>query len=193
MRVEGTNDPLDTFVLFFRHKIIHTLYPNNFIDTIGVVSKRQPEPNKKGEQFSSYLFSKKSPISDDHAIFCSHMDITKKIDRKYLCMCDICKDHRNFHLENNLGHKAKIFNSETSPRGIYFPFSDHTDYCLIGDNLMFFEADLFLIDMVENSVKEIEDTPQGKLLKMYFNRYRFYQNKKNNRRMIAGNYYTFKS
>jgi hypothetical protein len=67
--------------LYYRHKIAHLLYPDNFINVVAVTVDSFKKDSFEEVSYSGSfnkeveLFSKVAPVSPDHAIYSSHMRI----------------------------------------------------------------------------------------------------------------------
>lgn len=149
--------------VFYIHKIAHTLYPEHFIDVVGV---SQPVP---GETFS--LYSRKIPVPEEHATFASHMRLVQTgshIEKRSVCGCQDCINHRQFHRTNRVVGSAIELHWSLQNTGLAVHFNDQSDYCLNGDRVVFFEIDFFSAKMLRNNLISQHHPTEAQLLAQTF-------------------------
>jgi len=143
--------------LFYRHKIAHLLFPNNFIDVVGAtVDPHGPDLFDEHKLFDKpyfsavdrehRLYSKLAKVDPEHATYSNHMKLVTKnggVFKKSICPCSICSGHREVHETRYMEEKAKHLAANLSPIGLGVPWNDPSDYCLSGNDIIFFEIDHF--------------------------------------------------
>jgi hypothetical protein len=162
------NQPINhPLAIYYRHQMAQLLFPNNFIDVVGV-------------KFTSYdrsihfeLFSKLAPVNPDHAVFSAHMDYYRQDnDKDSRCKCEICARHRGEHgwrswfkNRNTPIHKMKEI-------GIFPDTTDPSDYCYTPNGVLFFELEGLEPKTLQNHLDRLknpseEEQKAGKLLTIY--------------------------
>jgi hypothetical protein len=143
--------------LFYRHKIAHLLFPDNFIDVVGAtVNPQGPDLSEEIKIFDkSYfsavdrehrLYSKLAKVDPEHATYSNHMRLVANnsgVFKKSICPCSVCESHREVHEKMHMEEKAMHFGRNLSSIGLGLPWDDPSDYCLSGENIIFFEIDHF--------------------------------------------------
>lgn len=174
--------------LFYKHKIAHLLFPEHFMEVVG--AQIDPPSNQEfsypyqiGENVYSEpkeriqrLFSKRVAVDPNHAIYASHMKLVEDGERglfkKSICECSPCTLHRQFHEENKIAERAITSSCFLEDKGIGIDFMDSSDYCLVNNNIVFFEIDGFMSSILEKyllGLKKPTPTEQQalRLLKRY--------------------------
>ncbi len=167
-REELCGDPYFFKRNFYRHRIAQILFPGAFPEVVGasqLIHTPQSMSEFAGEstvvhaKYMNLLFSKKSPVNEDHSVYSMHMIMNLR--GKYsLCSCGTCKRHRIFHAENDLEIRAHAMHQQVKDVGIDLPWDDPTDYCLSGEKILFFEMQRFSPTQVAESL-EIMDIQES--------------------------------
>ncbi len=157
VKVDYSRDELLFARLFYKHKIASLLLPDNTITVVGTVIDR-PEVDE-GPHISPTIrqISQMAPVSSDHAIFSQHTGVDVNHQKNNVCECEVCRNHREYHLNNSLEKRALAFARGASEIGVGFPADDPTDYCLNEekDTVLFFEIDRFDVRQVMQFLSHI--------------------------------------
>ncbi len=147
--------------LFYRHKIAHLLFPNNFVKVVAaIVEPHQPYLYEdfdmgKGLIITSpvdrlhRLYSQLADVAPDHATYASHMKLvfdreTRWTGKRSVCSCAACVSHGEDHETRNIEQGATEFSGLVSQIGIGLDPADPSDYCISsGGDIIFFEIDKF--------------------------------------------------
>ncbi|OGH10444.1 MAG: hypothetical protein A2857_00005 [Candidatus Levybacteria bacterium RIFCSPHIGHO2_01_FULL_36_15] len=121
MREDEESDKLWFARLFYRHKIAHLLFPDNFIRVVG--ASVEPHDQELYDEVKignkiwhmapnriHRLFSKTAAVSPDHAIYSDHMAIVAEdgwIHKKSVCSCQRCSNHRDEHKIHHMKKKGQ--------------------------------------------------------------------------------------
>lgn len=141
-RDESLRNSEEGKVLFYRHAIANTLFPDHFIEVTGISLS-----SDDAYSVLTTLYSKKAAVSSDHAVWTSHMGF-KLFDifgewsgqKKRICNCEVCERHAKEHGLINLFEVWRLA-IKLRRAGIYVPTDDPTDVCTAGGKLVFFEID----------------------------------------------------
>lgn len=140
VKTEQTKNPFEGLRTFYLMQLTHLLFPDNFIDVVGLT--KQSKKSQDGFIYNNSFFSRKASVPKDHAVYSQHGN--KHIGEKSKhCLCDICKRHDFFHGNKDFHDKALDLASFLKcEAGIFVPESDPTDYCLDDSgHIIFFEVD----------------------------------------------------
>lgn len=170
IRVECRDGPYFFKRLFYRHRIAHLLFPQHFIDVLGVTAQNANDPDHPFRTVSN-LYSKRADVIQDHATYAAHMQLHKGV-KKSLCSCDACKAHRLFHAQNDMTLHALKDAKNYNPMGIHTPWDDDSDYCLAGDKLVYFEIESFDHLVLGQRLDEIADVNVRAALASLLGRYK---------------------
>lgn len=173
IRTETKKDPHQYMRLFYAHKMAHLLFPRNFIEVVGVTAKHDDACVTEYHRTSS-LFSRKAAVADDHAIYAAHMGVRKGGQKSSTCDCATCASHHEFHESDELTMRAMDLAVDYFPTGIFTPWDDGSDYCLAGDDIVFFEIEGFRHSQMREFLPTIEDAVVRERMSCLLDRYEQY-------------------
>jgi hypothetical protein len=151
-----SDDPWWFARLAYRHRIVSTLFPRNFIQVVGAhVVPAEPVP-RITPWFSDNptpiihaprehrLFSKKAAIPEEHAVFSAHARPIGARGKVSSYDCYECRRHSDYHSQHNLDGRAYQIACIAKPLGIALPHDDPSDFCLDKTgSVVFFEIEDF--------------------------------------------------
>lgn len=171
-RVDRLDSVNLAMVTFLDLKIASLLFPNHFIEIIGMelIKTSAKLENLEAFHVERRIKSKLAPIPPEHAIFTKHLKENLNFFlRGLICDCAVCQAHNNLHnlqLEENINIDRAAW--EIRNAGIYVPTDDPTDYCLGPKGVIFFEVDLVIPSQLRNYIhslnsREIADQTENLL------------------------------
>lgn len=107
--------------LFYMHKVASLLFPRNFIEVVAA---------REINSFSTRLYSRLADVPEEHAIFARDCFKPWGQEKRSICECRPCEEHRHFHDDHDLQQRAFELAKELQEWGIYVEYTDITDYCL---------------------------------------------------------------
>lgn len=131
---------------FYGLKVAHLMFPDNVINPQGFQTLPDTEWYQRWlfsllgrPQHIGSLFSKQIPTPIAHADFSKHSYITE-FGEKHYCPCSDCSKHLEFHNSHNLHNRANDLFLDMLEAGLVMPAADTSDYCMNGNNIVFFEV-----------------------------------------------------